>query len=160
MNFERAFEALLKREGDFADHPDDPGGATRYGITERVARSHGYRGDMRDLPIELAKRIARAEYWDAVRADELPDAVRFDVFDGAYHASPKQAIKWLQRAGGVKADGDLGPKTLLAVRLADPHLLSRRYNHHRLRFLTDLPTWPSFGRGWARRIADNLLGAD
>lgn len=160
MNFDRAFEALLKREGDFSDHPADPGGATRYGITERMARRYGYRGDMRDLQIEMAKQIARAEYWDAVRADELPDAVRYDVFDGAYHSSPKQSIKWLQRAAGVKDDGDFGPKTMLALRFADPHLLSRRYNHHRLRFMTDLKGWEIFGRGWARRIADNLLGAD
>ena len=160
MTFDEAFDRLLGHEGDFSDHPDDPGGATRYGITERVARKHGYRGDMRDLPIELAKQIARAEYWDAVRADELSDAVRFDVFDGAYHSSPKQSIKWLQRAAGVKDDGDFGQKTMLALRFADPHLLSRRYNHHRLRFMTDLKGWPVFGKGWARRIADNLLGAD
>ena len=159
MNFERAFEKLLGHEGGFVDHPKDPGGATRYGITQRVARANGYEGDMRNFPLSEAKRIARKDYWDAVRADDMPDAVRFDLFDAAYNSHPTQATKWLQRAAGADDDGIIGPKTLLAVRMADPHRLAARFNSHRLRFLTDLKTWPTFGRGWARRIADNLLGA-
>ncbi len=159
MNFQYAFERLLEHEGGFSDHAADPGGKTRYGVTEAVARRHGYDGDMRALPLELVRRIYRAGYWDAVRADEMPDAVRFDLFDAAVNSGPKQAIKWLQRAAGVDDDGIIGPKTLLAARMADPHLLSRRFNAHRLRFMTDLKTWGSFGRGWARRIASNLLGA-
>lgn len=159
MNFEHAFERLIGHEGGFVDHPDDPGGATRYGITERVARANGYTGSMREFPLSEAKRIARAEYWDAVRADEVPDAVRFDLFDSAYNSGPVQAVKWLQRAAGANDDGKLGPKTLLAARMADPQMLSKRFNSHRLTFLADLKTWPTFGRGWARRIASNLLGA-
>ena len=62
-------------------------------------------------------------------------------------------------AAGAADDGIIGPKTILAVRMADPHKLAARFNGHRLRFLTDLKTWPDFGRGWARRIADNLMGA-
>lgn len=158
MNFERAFEKLMDHEGGFVDHPKDPGGATRYGITQRVARANGYEGDMRNLPLSEAKRIARKDYWDAVRADEMPDAVRFDLFDAAYNSHPTQATKWLQRAAGAADDGIIGPKTLLAVRMADPHKLAARFNGHRLRFLADLKTWPTFGRGWARRVADNLMG--
>ncbi len=159
MNFDKAFDRLLGHEGGFVDHPKDPGGATRWGITQRIARKHGYTGDMRDFPVEEAKRIARAEYWDEVRADEVPDAVRFDLFDGAYHSGPPQAIKWLQRAAGATDDGIIGPKTLAATRAMDPHRLSERYNGHRLRFLTNLKTWPTFSKGWARRIADNLMRA-
>ena len=159
MNFEKAFERLLGHEGGFVDHPRDPGGATRYGITQRVAQAHGYRGDMRAFPLTEAKRIARLAYWDAVRADDMPDAVRYDLFDAAYHSGPEQATKWLQRAAGADDDGKLGPKTLLAVRMADPQLLAKRFNGHRLRFLADLKTWDAFGKGWARRVAANLLGA-
>lgn len=159
MNFEKAFEKLLGHEGGYVDHPRDPGGATRYGITQRVARAHGYQGEMRELPVAEARRIARIAYWDAVRADEVPDAVRYDLFDAAYHSGPEQATKWLQRAAGADDDGKLGPKTLLAVRMADPQLLAKRFNGHRLRFLSDLKTWDAFGKGWARRVAANLLGA-
>lgn len=159
MNFDKAFDRLLGHEGGFVDHPRDPGGATRWGITQRVARAHGYQGEMRELPVAEARRIARIAYWDAVRADEVPDAVRYDLFDAAYNSGPEQATKWLQRAAGADDDGKLGPKTLLAARMADPQLLAKRFNGHRLRFMTDLKTWPDFGRGWARRIAANLLEA-
>lgn len=159
MNFEQAFEKLIGHEGGYVDHPSDPGGRTNHGVTERVARAHGYQGDMRDLPLETAKEIARAAYWDAVRADELPEAVRFDVFDGAYNSGTGQAAKWLQRAAGVDADGDIGPATLAAAAAADPGRLLARYNGHRLQFFTDLATWPQFGRGWSRRIAGNLKDA-
>lgn len=156
MDFDTAFTILLKHEGDYSDHPSDPGGQTRYGVTEAVAREVGYRGDMRELPIDLAKRIYRERYWNAVRADELPESVRYAVFDGAVNSGPRQAILWLQRAVGVKADGIIGPQTLAAVRAADPERLLRRILAQRLRFMTGLPNWPAFGRGWARRIADLL----
>ena len=154
MTFDQAFHALLGHEGGFSDHPADPGGKTRFGITEAVAREAGYRGDMRELPIDLAKRIYKDRYWDAVRADELPAAVRYAVFDAAVNSGPRQAIRWLQRAVGAKDDGIIGPVTLAAVRAADPERVLRRVLAARLRFMTGLPNWPAFGRGWARRIAD------
>ena len=67
MNFEKAFDILLSHEGGFVNHPKDPGGATRYGVTQRVAQKQGYQGDMRELSLSEAKRIARAAYWDEVK---------------------------------------------------------------------------------------------
>ena len=154
MNFDQAFTTLLKHEGGFSDHPADPGGKTRFGITEAVAREVGYRGDMRELPIDLAKRIYKDRYWDAVRAEELPAAIRYAVFDAAVNSGPRQAALWLQRAVGVKDDGIIGPQTLAAVHAADPERLLRRSLSQRLRFMTNLPNWGSFSRGWARRLAD------
>lgn len=154
MNFDQAFDILLKHEGGFSDHAADPGGKTRYGITEAVAREVGYRGDMRELPVDLAKRIYKARYWDAVRAEELPEAIRYAVFDAAVNSGPRQAIRWLQRAVGVRDDGIIGPQTLAAARAADPERLLRCFLARRLRFMAELPNWPAFGRGWARRIAD------
>lgn len=154
MNFDRAFDILLKHEGGFSDHAADPGGKTRYGITEAVAREVGYRGDMRELPLDLAKRIYKDRYWDAVRAEELPEAIRYAVFDAAVNSGPRQAIGWLQRAVGAKDDGIIGPQTLALVRDADPEQMVRRMLAQRLRFMAGLPNWATFGRGWARRIAD------
>jgi len=153
MNFDQAFDELLRHEGGYSDHAADPGGKTRYGITEAVAREHGYRGDMRELPLEAARLIYRAAYWDAVRADELPDAVRYAVFDGAVNSGVRQSVRWLQRAVDATDDGVLGPQTLRAVQRQEPEVLLRRLLAQRLQFMTALPTWPSFGRGWARRIA-------
>lgn len=159
MDFDTAFEKLIGHEGGYVNHPSDPGGETNHGITARVARAHGYQGDMRDLPLEAAKDIARAAYWDKVHADDLPPAIRFDVFDGAYNSGPGQSAKWLQRALGVQDDGDIGPVTLAAAHAADQYRLLAWFNGHRLAFLADLGTWANFGRGWARRIANNLKDA-
>lgn len=159
MTFDDAFERLLGHEGGFVEHPSDPGGATRYGITQRVARARGYQGPMQSLSLDLAKQIAREEYWDAVHADDLPPAIRFHMFDAAYNSGVGQAAKWLQRALEVQNDGKIGPVTLAAAHAAEPYLLVAVFNGHRLQFLTDLGTWPTFGKGWARRIANNLKDA-
>lgn len=155
MNFDQAFDRLLGHEGGYVNDPRDPGGETNWGITIAVARAEGYKGAMRDLPRDTAKSIYRARYWAAVRADELPDSVRFDVFDAAVNHGVSQAAKWLQRAVGTTPDGVIGAVTVAATRTAGP-LLGAKFNAIRLRFYTDLATWPVHGKGWARRVASNL----
>lgn len=157
MTFDQAFDELLKHEGGFSNHAADPGGATRYGITEAVARQVGYRGNMEDLPMDLAKRIYREQYWNPIRADELPPIVRYAVFDAAVNSGVYQAAKWLQRAAGAMDDGVIGPKTLERVNNLDQNKLLRTMLSVRLKFMTDLKTWQAFGRGWARRIADIMV---
>ena len=154
MNFDTAFSLLLGHEGDFSDYAADPGGKTRYGVTEAVAREVGYKGDMRELPLDLAKRIYLERYWKPIRADDLPPGVRYTVFDAAVNSGPVQATRWLQRALGVTADGVIGPQTLAAAYAQDMHALRSRLLSQRLRFMANLPNWPAFSRGWARRIAD------
>jgi lysozyme family protein len=151
VNFDAAFDKLLKHEGGFSDHAADTGGKTRYGITEAVAREVGYRGEMRELPLDLAKRIYKDRYWDAVQAEKLPPDIRYIVFDGAVNSGVGQSIKWLQRACGVLDDGVVGPKTIQA---ANADGIKSKLCAQRLRFMTNLPTWPAFGKGWARRISD------
>jgi lysozyme family protein len=158
MNFDQAFERLIGHEGAYANDPRDPGGETMYGVTKRVAVANGYTGPMRDLTLAQAKAIYKASYWDSVKADQLPEDVRFDVFDAAANSGVAQASKWLQRAVGVPDDGAIGPKTIAAALMAGPKLAAR-YNGTRLQFMSDLAAWPAFGRGWAKRIASNLIGA-
>lgn len=156
--FDEAFDRLMVAEGGYSDNPADPGGKTNFGVTERVARARGYKGDMRELPKEFAKEVVyRPDYWDKVKADQLPASVRFDVFDAAVNSGPGQAAKWLQRAAGVKDDGVIGPVTIAAATALGP-VLQARFNGIRLMFMTSLAGWQTFGKGWARRIASNLLG--
>lgn len=157
MEFNEAFIKLIGHEGNFSDHPDDKGGATMFGITEAVARANLYYGDMRELSLFKAKAIYQQCYWNPVKADQLPAEVRFDVFDAAVNSGVGQSAKWLQRALGVDADGDIGPLTLRAANNADGGQLKAKFNGQRLQFMTNLPTWGSFGKGWARRIAKNLM---
>ena len=154
MNFDTAFQHVLKVEGGYVHHPMDPGAATNMGITEAVARRVGYKGAMQDLSVDLAKRIYLEEYWRPVRAEELPPAVRYAVFDAAVNSGVRQSILWLQRALGVLDDGVLGPRTLAAANAANPDALRARLVSQRLRFLTNLNTFGAFGRGWTRRCCD------
>ena len=156
MNFEQAFDKMIGHEGGYANYPSDPGGETMFGVTKNVARANGYDGSMRDLPRETAKAIYRKQYWDAIKADQLPEALRFHVFDAAVNSGVGQAVKWLQRVAGTTADGVLGPMTLAAVALLNGDRAAAMYSGVRLEFMTGLPTWGMFGRGWSKRIASNL----
>lgn len=156
MDFERAFDLLITHEGSFSNHPDDPGGATMYGVTEVVARAEGYTGPMRELSLDFAKQVYRKRFWDACRCDQMPDVIRYPLFDAAVNSGPSQAIKWLQVAVGVKADGVIGPITQQTVNVLPAQVTRQKMIGNRLRFMTNLNNWPSFSKGWARRIASIL----
>lgn len=153
VNFDQSFERLLKHEGGYVNHPSDPGGETKFGISKRAYPNV----DIKALTEEEAKRIYRRDYWDPMRLDDLPQTVRFDMFDTAVNSGIRQAVIFLQRAAGVDDDGKLGPVTIAECGRIDPERLAARFNGHRLDFLNNLRTWPAFGRGWAQRIADNLM---
>lgn len=153
--FDDAFDALMGREGEYSNNPADTGGETMYGITERVARAAGYIGSMRMLPRVTAKAIAKRNYWDPARCDEMDPRVAFQVFDTIFNGGA--AVKWLQMSAGASPDGVIGPATLAAVKLADPLKLILCFNAYRLMYLASLKTFPTFGHGWTNRIAANLL---
>jgi lysozyme family protein len=138
MNFDDAFTKLLGHEGGYVNDARDPGGKTRYGITETVARLAGYRGDMQALPLDLARRIYLEEYWRPAGGEAVPDAAKFQVFDMAVNSGVGAAVKTTQRALGVAEDGVLGPQTLAALQAADPARFVARFNGARLAFLAGL----------------------
>lgn len=127
--FDAAIADLLGVEGDFSDDPADSGGATRYGITEAVARRHGYTGSMRALPAETAKAIYRADYWDAQNLNAvamLSRRVAWELFDTGVNCGISVAGEFLQAALNVfnrqgrdypdlDVDGRIGNKTVEAV---------------------------------------------
>ena len=154
-HFDRAFDELLGHEGSYSNHPSDPGGETMWGVTADVALDAGYVGPMRDMPVEVAKQIYAEKYW-LTAFDRLPYKVAFALFDAAVNSGVGQAVRWLQRSLHVADDGKLGPITLSTAIQADPEALLLAFTGERLDFMTRLSTWPTFGRGWSRRIAANL----
>lgn len=153
MNFDASFERLIGHEGGYVNNKADPGGETKFGISKRA-----YPGeDIAGMTLARAKVLYLRDYWGPAGCDALPDGVRFHVFDMAVNSGVKAAIKTLQRAVGEVDDGILGPRTLQAVQSMPPQRLAARISGARLAFMTTLPTWPAFGRGWAKRIADNLM---
>jgi lysozyme family protein len=157
--FDVVFANTLAIEQGYSNNPADPGGATMWGITERVARANGYMGDMRQLPQATASAIAKKVYWDPYLLDQMPVVVGFQVFDIVYNGG--QAVKWLQQALAVTADGVVGAQTVAAARAADPWKVVALMNASRLEYYAGLgQLWPTFGKGWARRVAANLRKGD
>jgi len=134
----------------------DPGGATNLGVTRAtLARYRGRavtKSEVRSLSRREAAAIYRKFYWDAVRGDELPDGVDAAMFDHAVNSGPGAAIKTLQRALGLKADGKFGAITLAAARVTGPQELIGALISKRKSFLMRLRTFSTFGRGWMRRV--------
>ena len=153
MNFEQAFDRLILHEGGYVDHRADPGGETKYGISKRSYPQE----DIPNLTLDRARQIYWVDFWLKCRCDELPEGIRFEVFDCAVNSGVGPAVRMVQRACSATIDGILGPQTMQALAAMDPARLAMRFNGARLAFMTDLNHWPAFGRGWARRIAHNLL---
>ena len=157
-NFESCLKAVLHHEGGYVNHPSDPGGMTNLGVTKRVWEEwveHEVNEEaMRGLTPEIVAPMYKAKYWDKIKGDDLPTGVDYCVFDAAINSGTSRAAKWLQSVVGVEPDGGIGPKTLQAVGNMDATELVKKYNDNRLSFLKDLTTWPIFGKGWERRVAE------
>ena len=153
MNFDQAFDKLIGHEGGYVNDPRDPGGETKFGISKRAYPDL----DIAGLTIDQAKAIYKRDYWDRAQCDRLPAVVAFQVFDTAVNSGIGQAIRFLQRAVGVADDGQVGPLTIKAIGMVEQEALVARFNGQRLDFMTRLSTWDVFGKGWARRVAKNLM---
>lgn len=109
--FGKAFGRTVGLEGKYSDQPNDRGGPTMYGITQAEARAHGYDGDMRAMPITLAMKIYRDDYWNRLRLDELTDQLFAEkLFDTAVNTGRRRAVTFLQVAlNGLNLRGKLWP---------------------------------------------------
>ncbi len=157
--FERAFALLAVHEGGYSNHPDDPGGATNRGVTQRTYDSyrarHGLeRRDVRQITDGEVAEIYRGQYWDAIRGDDLPAGVAYCVFDAAVNSGPGRALRWLQAEIGATVDGVIGNETLGLAARRDPVRLIDGYCARRLTFMKRLRHWPTFQNGWSRRVAE------
>lgn len=155
-SFFKSLEMVLKHEGGFVDHPEDPGGATNKGITHKTYAEFLGRpledvNELKNIPDEHVGLIYKKGYWDKIKGDELPAGVDFCVFDWAVNSGPGRAAKALQKAVGAAQDGAIGPKTLEAVQAADPALIVTDIAKDREEFYRSLRTFDTFGKGWLRR---------
>lgn len=160
--FERCLTEILRHEGGYVDHPSDPGGATNMGITRKTLARWRKVTPWTDLPKAAvaaltrneAALIYRANYWNTAKAGSMPSGVDLALFDFAVNSGPDRAVRVLQAALGVAADGEIGPVTLAAVEAADPRRLINALCDRRLSFLQRLTSFAVFGRGWTRRVAE------
>ena len=158
-NLETALKHVLVHEGGYVNHQKEPGGATNRGVTQRVYdayrdRHRKPRRSVRAIEADEVADIYKRQYWDAVRGDDLPSGLDYAVFDYAVNSGPRRAAQDLQRELGVAVDGVIGNVTLAAVAKADVYDLIDRLCARRMRFLKALRHWPTFGKGWTRRVTD------
>lgn len=123
--FDAIWIALGPVEGGYSFDPNDPGGETMFGITALVARAHGYKGPMKDLPRDTAKAIAQAEFYTPLNLDQVGTVswpLAAELFDIAFNMGPWKARIWLHRSLNALAtvtslplDAPIGKDTLAAL---------------------------------------------
>lgn len=170
-NFAPAIERTLGHEGGYANNPNDKGGETNWGITIAVAKSNGYEGKMKDLPLSIAKAIYKKEYWDKLKLDSVNNQVIAEIaFDIGVNAGIGVAAKMLQEmvnfmtTSNIEVDGKIGPKTLNkinAIKTKNDNeeaiaLLSMLQGEHYLNCMRKREANEVFSLGWLRRARSNI----
>lgn len=164
MDFDTAFDRLIGQEGKFSAGPNDPGNWTggRVGVGQCKGTNFGIAAntypdlDIKGLTLDQAKEIYRRDWWQKIGADEIDGAIVYQMWDFAVNAGMSTAKRKLQAAVGVAEDGSIGPQTIAAVNAMDKNDVLLRFNAQRIRYYTSLSTWPTYGKGWANRVASQL----
>lgn len=174
-DFQIAIPKLLKAEGGHVNHPNDKGKETNMGITIKKARKFEWKGEMKDLPVELAIRIYKEEYWDVMKLDQIKNQTLADIlFNFGVHCGTGTASKTLQRTLNILnrnnvswwdtiVDGLVGPKTRTIVNaLSDSDmmytmkiLIGLQFERYIVIVERD-STQEIFIRGWINRIGELL----
>lgn len=160
MSFETALADVLRYEGGKVDDPDDRGGRTNRGITQKTystwLEKHGRTdADVFDISDEDVEAIYKSDYWLAGHCHELPYPVSYVHFDACVNHGRHQAAVMLQRAAGVTVDGIIGRETLTACVRGDPIRLAERYCDEREQLYHRLALregQQKFLAGWLNRL--------
>jgi lysozyme family protein len=145
--FDRAFEIVIGVEKGLADDPLDPGGLTKWGISQKSYPNL----DIRNLTLEEAKQIYARDYFAPIHGQELPELLAIAVFDCAVNQGPGTAINILQDSLNVKQDGKMGPQTIAAAAAAGPNVLDDFFAARGFNYGSQT-TFFHFGRGWMKRL--------
>lgn len=146
--FDAAIRFVLQAEGVESHDPADPGGLTRYGISQRAHPGVA----VATLTAAEAIAIYRTQYWDAYGLDRLPPAIAVATFDGCVQHGGGPAIRMLQHTLGTTMDGILGAVTIGAAYRAEARELVVAYCARRGVYYAHLSTFGRFGLGWLKRL--------
>lgn len=141
--FKKALERTLGLEGGYSNHVNDKGGATAFGITESVARAHGYKGNMKDFTLEQAANIYYKDYWKPEFENFGPLVSSF-LFDctvnhgfGGMSEILQKSVNTLTRKN-VDVDKYAGTKTYTAAKALDQERLYVVLNARRAQFFLNI----------------------
>jgi len=157
--YDEALRRLLVHEGGYTNHPSDPGGPTNFGITihdyRKYVKPNATATHVRSMNVAEAKAIYRRQYADPMRFDDLPSGVDYSVLDYGINSGIGRSGRVLRRVVGLPDTTHVVTDDVLrAVARRDSKALVVAINDERLRFLKSLKTWPVFGAGWGRRVAE------
>jgi lysozyme family protein len=177
--FDQAFAVVVGEEGGYDATRADPGNWTggEVGEGELLGTKYGcasadwagrlkqlpedVRATMpagvRDLTLDQAKTTYRLIEWAGLHCDDVPAGLALVFFDAAVNNGASRSTRRVQEAVGAFVDGSFGPQTLAAVR----HTIAAQgwqpvaseFLAQRINFMANDPDWPTFGLGWARRLA-------
>lgn len=160
--FDDSFDELHGAEGNYSNDPRDPGNWTggKVGVGELKGTKYGVSAksyphlDIINLTLAEAKVIAKRDYWDLVRGDDLPPAVAHAIFDTAYNQGVGAAIILFQKAVKVTPDGNFGPLTLQAYQQLGTKKFARAFTIGRILRYSSTPGWDIDAAGWTGRALD------
>jgi len=128
----------IRQDGGYNNHPDDPGGETKWGISKRAYPNL----DIKNLSLGQAFLIYKEDYYDKYKSYKPPldlDSVPMDyaicVFDTGVNCGVGRTFKW-HRMSEKEKDPTMA-------------LLGLRQEHY-----ASLPTFHKFGKGWMNRLND------
>ena len=146
-DFHGCIELILDEEGGLANHRKDPGGLTKYGISQRAYPNV----NIELLTLPQAKQLYHRDYWIPVRGDLLPAGLDLLLLDCAINQGAETAVSLLQKAVGATVDGKIGPVTLNKAFKAMPVVMDHFAAERALRYEFNRNE-EVFGRGWYRRL--------
>lgn len=163
-NFDVVFDRVVGHEGGFQADPRDRGNWTGGEVNKGklVGTKFGLAAmtypdvDIKNLTVSQAKDIYFRDWWTRLGMGGWSKALAYQMFDAAVNHGSGRANQFLQRAVGVKDDGVIGPVTAKAVAAMDNNDILLRFLAERLEYFTNVKTWESYSKGWARRVAQNL----
>lgn len=163
QNFNQSLKYVLIDEGGNDDDPQDSGGRTSRGITQREYNSwcqlNGKTaGDVWHASQDEITQIYNSQYWSPY-CDGLPSGVDYLFFDISVNAGRSQAVKSFQKALGVTVDGMMGQVTLASIQASDPTKLINDVSDVRRNFYKHLAKFPRYGKGWLSRVEHCEKGA-
>ena len=155
---------VRKWEGNaFVNHPADPGGATKWGVTIATFRSIYGRSktvnDLKNMTEEQWNYIFKVHFWDRWQADKIESQSIANIVVDWVWASGIYGIKYPQQILGVTADGKVGPKTLAAINgyPNQKELFQKLWNRRKKHFKNIVKNRPAskvFLKGWMNRLND------
>jgi lysozyme family protein len=163
MMFKECLELVLKSEGGYVNHKDDPGGRTNLGVTQAVWEEWvGHpvsENDMKALTADKVAPMYEMKYWRTSYCEKLPQGLNLLVFSMAVNSGSGRAVKLLQKCLGLLEDGVIGNITMGKIQELSPVDLVDRYSATRKAFYEGLKLFPTFGKGWLARTEKERLEA-